>query len=151
MTVSTGGPVRGLISRWLVRFEASQQIFRVAFLAVTAASTLTTALELIGYGELAPWVLGVGVVGSPLFAYGYVESGVYNRKNRERMDRGDNFSGPGMLMGSDLQARAFAAALRAHDRGEDPEAAATRAVRDQWREYRNGVDVEALEREGVSA
>lgn len=148
MTVKTGGRVRGLISRWLVRFEASQQIFRLVFLAVTAASTLTSALALLGMERYAPYVLGAGLVSSPIFAYAYVETGVYNRKNRERMDRGDNFAGPGMYMGNAIQAKAIGAAIEAFRRGESPELAAKQAVKEEWSAYRDGVDVHALESNG---
>ena len=144
MTVNTGGPVRGFISRWLVRFEASQQIFRLVFLAITAASTLTSALALLGAERYAPYVLGVGVVGSPIFAYLYVEAGVYNRKNRERMDRGDNFAGPGfaisMLTQGDQLATAIAEATGADV--EDVRAAVEATTRERMAMYRDGIDVE---------
>lgn len=139
MTVNTGGPIRGWLARWLVRFEASQQIFRIAFLAVTAASTLTTALELIGQGWLAPYVLAVGVIGSPLFAYGYVESGVYNRKNRERMDVGTNFAGPSMRIDDELIGRSVFAAVHGRPpEGEEIDAISD-AVEGGWAQYRDGV------------
>lgn len=145
MTVDTGGPIRGLVGRWLMRFEASSQIFRLAFLAVTAASTLTSALTAVGYAGLAPYVLGAGVTGSPLFAWAYVELGLFNRKNRERNDRGDNFAAPGAYIGSQIQTQAFAAALEASENGGDPREAAAEAVREQWTEHRDGVDLIELE------
>jgi len=144
VSVQTGGPIRGFISRWLVRFEASQQIFRLVFLGVTAASTLTSALALLGSERYAPYVLAIGVVGSPLFAFAYVESGVYNRKNRERMDRGDNFAGPGMAMSLYTQGDQFAAGLAtALDVDERRvRAAVEAATRERMTEYRDGIDVE---------
>jgi len=145
MTVDTGGPLRGLVGRWLMRFEASSQIFRLAFLAVTAASTLTSALTAIGYPGVAPYVLGAGLVGSPVFAWTYVEWGLFNRKNRERNDRGDNFAAPGAYIGSQIQTQAFAAALAAADDGEDPREAAAETVAEQWQEYRDGVALEDIE------
>lgn len=145
MTVQTGGPVRGFISRWLVRFEASQQIFRLVFLAVTAASTFTSALALLGLERFAPYVLGVGVLGAPIFAFGYVESGVYNRKNRERMDRGDNFAAPGMAMGNLIQARQFAALARALKDDDvdldDVDELLEGVTLEQLQEFRDGIDV----------
>jgi len=144
VTVQTGGPIRGLISRWLVRFEASQQVFRLVFLGVTAASTLTSALALLGLDRYAPYLLGVGLVGSPLFAFGYVESGVYNRKNRERMDRGDNFAGPGMAMSLYTQGDQFAAGLAAALEVDERRvrAAVETATRERMAAYRDGIDVE---------
>lgn len=145
MTVDTGGPVRGLLGRWLMRFEASSQIFRLAFLAVTAASTLTSALTAIGYPGVAPYVLGIGVTGSPLFAWAYVELGLFNRKNRERNDRGDNFAAPGAYIGSQIQTQAFAESLAALENGDDPREAAQRTVEEEWKEYRDGVDLTEIE------
>jgi len=133
MTVDTGGPLRGLVGRWLMRFEASSQIFRLAFLAA------------IGYPGVAPYVLGAGLVGSPVFAWTYVEWGLFNRKNRERNDRGDNFAAPGAYIGSQIQTQAFAAALAAADDGEDPREAAAETVAEQWQEYRDGVALEDIE------
>lgn len=144
MTVNTGGPVRGLISRWLFRFEASQTIFRMVFLGITAASTLTTALSLLGAEWLAPYVLAAGVAGSFPFAFLYVETGIVNRKNRERMDRSDNFAGPGMAMSLYTQGDQFAAGLaEALDADEDRvRAAVEAATRQRMADYRNGIDVE---------
>lgn len=142
--MKTGGPVRGFISRWLVRFEASQQVLQAGFLGITAASTLTSALIGLGFERFAPYVLGLGCVLTPAFAYGYVESGVFNRKNRERMDRGDNFAGPGMYMNHVIQARSVAAALANAD---DPEAAMDAAegvARESVMEFRDGVDLDVF-------
>lgn len=147
----TGGRIRGFISRWLVRFEASQGILQMVALAITAASTLTSALVAVGYGSLAPYILAAGTVGAPAFAYAYVELGVFNRKNRERMDRGDNFSGPGMYMSGIIQGGAFGAALDAHARGDDPEEAAREYVQEHWAEFRNGVDMTQLAEENGHA
>lgn len=144
MTVKTGGRIRGFVSRWLVRFEASQQIFRLIFLAITAASTLTSALALLGMESIAPYVLGAGLISSPIFAYSYVESGVFNRKNRERMDRGDNFAGPGMAMSLYTQGDQFASGLAAAlDADEERVRRAVEvATRQRMAEFRNGIDVE---------
>lgn len=119
--MKTGGPVRGVIGRWIMRLEAAQGIFRIGFLAITAASTLTSALVALGHQWLAPYVLGIGVVGSPLFAFAYVELGVFNRKNRERVDRGDNFAGPGAAINSLIQARQLAAVADVIKNGHDAE------------------------------
>lgn len=140
----TGGPIRGFISRWLVRFEASQQIISAGFLGITAASTLTTALAAIGYERYAPYVLAFGCASVPVFAYSYVESGVFNRKNRERVDRGDNFAGPGMAMSTMIQAEQLAALGEALSDERDRE-----QIRDELnhrtaqrlREFRDGIDV----------
>ena len=145
--MKTGGPIRGLVSRWLMRLEASSQVFRVGFLAITAASTLTSALVSVGYGGLAPYVLVVGGVASPLFAYVYVELGVFNRKNRERVDRGDNFAGPGMAMAGLLRAEQLAAAVAALEDGKDPQQVRREletVTQERLRDFRNGIDLESI-------
>lgn len=144
MTVNTGGPVRGLLGRWLMRLEAAGAILRMAFLGVTAASTFTSALIAAGYDRYALPLLTVGTLASFLFAFLYVETGIFNRKNRERMDRGDNFAGPGMTMNQTTQAVAFGAALEAFENGDDPRAAAERAATEKLRSYRDGVDIQDL-------
>lgn len=142
--MKTGGPIRGFISRWLVRFEASQQIFQVAFLGVTAVSTLSSALNSFGHGHLAKYIVAAGAPGAFAFAYVYVESGVFNRKNRERADRGTNFAGPMFAMNQKTQARVWSAALsEALDASPDRiQNAAEDAVDDSLAEFRNGVDLD---------
>ncbi|MFB6196867.1 MAG: hypothetical protein ABEI52_01175 [Halobacteriaceae archaeon] len=147
MTVDTGGPIRGFLGRWLMRFEASAKIFQITFLAITAASTLTSALSDLGYSEYAPYVLAAGTALSPAFAWLYVEKGLFNRKNRERNDRGDNFAAPGAYIGSMIQTQAFASALEAAENGENATEAAAETVQEQWQEYRDGVDLSQLESE----
>lgn len=145
--MKTNGPLRGFISRWLMRFEATRGMLQLVGIGVTAASTLTSALVAVGYSHLAPYVLGAGLIAAPAYAWAYVELGIFNRKNRERMDRGDNFSGPGMYMGNSIQAQAFARALEAVNDGEDPTEAAEEAVRERWRDFRNGIDVTEFDNE----
>jgi DNA-directed RNA polymerase subunit RPC12/RpoP len=130
-----------------MRLEASSQVFRIAFLAITAASTLTSALVSLGHGGLAPYVLSTGAVASPLFAYVYVELGVFNRKNRERVDRGDNFAGPGMAMAGLLRAEQLAAAVAALEDGKDSQkvrAELETVTQERLRDFRNGIDLETI-------
>lgn len=151
MTVKTGGRLRGLVSRWLMRFEASSQIFRIGFLGITAASTLTTALIGLGLGNLAPYVLAIGLLATPGFAYAYVELGFFNRKNRERVDRGDNFAGPGFAMNKSLEARQRAVIAEAIVENYGPE-----EIRDRMdeetaallNEFRDGVNVTEIYESG---
>lgn len=144
MPVKTGGPVRGLLGRWLMRVQAVQGILQLVGIAVTAASTLTTALVAIDAAWAAPWVLGAGLVGAPAFAWGYVELGLYNRKNRENADRGRNWAGPDHVIGQMTQAAAMGAAVRALDTDEEPRDAAEQAAADQLKQFRDGVDVDDL-------
>lgn len=143
--MKTGGPIRGLIGRWVMRVQAVQGILSLVGIAVTAASTLTTALVQVGYGEYAPWVLAAGLVGSPIFAYAYVELGFFNRKNRENVDRGDNFAGPGAAINARIRARQLGAAVAALENGHDSDEAfdfVESETNEVLAEVRNGVDLE---------
>lgn len=147
MNVKTGGERRGLIARWVFRFEASSMIFRIVFLGITAASTLTSALVAVGYGHFAPPLLATGVVVSPVFAWLYVRH-IHNRKNRERADLGDNYSGPTMYMDRSIDAdqRAYIAWLM------DPEDRALEVhqkkmqelTAGRWGQYRTGISEEDI-------
>lgn len=148
MNVNTGGRVRGFLARWIMRLEASGQIIRMGFLGVTAASTLTSALALIGYESMAKWVLLAGVLGTFAFAWAYTELGIFNRKNRERADFGDNYSGPTMYMDRSIDAeqRAYLAWLldpedRTIDYHQDNIQQLTHG---RWEEFRNGMSPEEI-------
>lgn len=142
MTVSTNGPRRGWIARWLMRLEAAGSILRMGFLGVTAASTLTSALALVGLKSLAPVVLVAGVAGTFVFAYVYVELGIFNRKNRERVDRGNNFSRPDMRIDDEITAAGVYAAVHGEAPDGDDAEAIEQAVEEAFQKHRNGVDVE---------
>jgi hypothetical protein len=127
-----------------MRIQAVQGIIQMVSMGVTAASTLTFALQSLGYTRFAPVVLGIGLVGTPAFAWAYTELGVFNRKNRERMDRGDNFAGPGMYMNHIAQARYIAAAIAHADDPETAMNASERVARDTIRDFRDGVDLDVF-------
>lgn len=142
MTVSTEGPIRGLLGRWVMRFEAAGQILSMTFQGTTAVSALSGVLAYGGFGDAVPYVLAVGVPGVFLFAYTYVEWGVYNRKNRERNDRGSNFARPQMRIDDELIAAGVFAAMH----GRPPEGEETEAIEqalDQsYSKHRNGIEIE---------
>lgn len=142
MSVRTGGRARGAVARWIMRLEAAGNILRMAFLGVTAASTLTSALALIGYQQLAPYVLVVGILGTFAFSYVYVEFGVFNRKNRERVDAGNNFARPDMKIDDEIIGAAVFAALHGREPTEDEARAIEQSVGTVWQKHRNGVEVE---------
>jgi len=96
------------IARWFMRLEAAGNILRIVLFGGTFLSTGLTALQQYGHQQYA--IPFIGVVGGStiLFAYVYAEAGVYNQKNRDTADAGDNYSGPTMLMDSKLEARQLA-------------------------------------------
>lgn len=140
MTVNTGGPVRGFLGRWLMRFEASGQIFNMAFLGITAASTFTSALALVGAQELAPYVLIAGVLASILFAFIYVEYGIYNRKNREKQDRGNNFAKPQNAIDDAIIARTILAAEKGRTLDDGEREIANKEALQGYYDFKDGID-----------
>lgn len=141
MTVKTEGPIRGLLGRWVMRFEAAGQILSMTFQGTTAVSALSGVLAYTGQEWVVPFVLGIGIVSVFGFAYAYVELGIYNRKNREGHDRGSNFAGPKMRIDDELIGAAVFAAI--HGRAPDDEEQATiaEAVDRPWQQLRDGVEV----------
>lgn len=133
-----------------MRFEASSQILGIVFQGVTAVSALSGVMAYSGYGPWVPYILSSGIPITFIFAFAYADSGLFNRKNRERADFGDNYSGPTMLMDARLEARQLAMLGYVIQNGEqqsfneladDMEDLTLR----EWVEMRDGVDVRELE------
>lgn len=139
--MKTGGPVRGFIARWLMRIQAVQGILQLAGIAVTAVSTMTSALVAIGYPDLAPWLFGAGLIGSPAFAYIYVECGLFNRKNRENVDRGNNFATPRDKIDDTLIGAAVFGAIHGRKPQEEELQTIKDSVEQPWNDYRDGVEL----------
>lgn len=140
MSINTGGPIRGFISRWLMRLQAIQGFIQMGSMLVTAASTLTFALQAIGYTQLAPYVLAISFGCIPAFAWIYTEMGVYNRKNRENSDRGANWAGPDAYINSVIGATGTFYAMN----GRPPTQAELEDIEESVRraeKYRDGIDV----------
>lgn len=139
MTLTATNPIAELIARWVVRLEAAGNVLRMAFLGVTAASTLTSALALIGLQQYAPIVLVVGIAATGVFAFAYVEFGVYNRKNLEKNERGTNFAGPTIRIDDELIARAILAGEKGRPLTDEEREPIKNEMDDGWNDYRNGI------------
>lgn len=142
MRVDTEGPIRGLLGRWLMRFEAASQILSIGFQGTTAVSALSGVLTYSGFRGIVPIVLAIGIPGVFIFAFTYTELGLWNRKNREKADVGNNFARPDMRIDDEVIGNAVFAAVhgRPPDRGERE--AIAEATDTTWRDLRSGVDVE---------
>lgn len=138
-------------ARWLARVEAVSDIVRLAMLTLTGLSTATLTLQQYGHGNLAwPLIATVGV-GSIVFTYLYTEGGVFNQKNRDRTDLGDNYSGPTMLMDKRLEAKQLAHLAYVLQNGQDKsvdeiQAEMQEITDEEWVALRDGVDIQELER-----
>lgn len=142
MSPNTGGPIRGFFGRWLMRFQAIQGIIGMVTGTVTAASTLTFALQSLGYAEIAPYVLALGVLSGIVFAYGYEKLGLYNRKNRENSDRGANWAGPDSYMNSVIGAMGTYYAMNQEVPNDDEFEELQECVHRAWQEYRDGIEID---------
>lgn len=139
-----------MAARWLARVEAVSDIVRMAMLTLTGLSTATLTLRQYGHGRYAWPLISVVLVGGVLFTWFYTEGGVYNQKNRDRMDLGDNYSGPTMLLDRQISAAQFAELAHVLQNGQnlEPEEVEERmqqATVREWASLRDGVDIENLE------
>lgn len=143
MTVPMEGPIRGLIGRWVMRFEAAGEILRLAFQGTTAVSALSGVLAYTGFQRWVPLVLGVGVLVVIGFVFAYVELGLYNRKNREKQDRGNNFAKPQNRIDDEMIARGVAAGLYGRRLERDERAAVDAELDEAYRKHRNGLKIKS--------
>lgn len=137
--------MKQFLSRWIMRSQEGGKVLRMGLLGITAVSTLTTALKGTFLQEYTPHIIGGLALGSLAFLYLYDRSGVLNQQNVERMDRADNFAGPGMAMGAMIRGRQLSAMFEALDQDLDSEEAHDRvqqATLDACREFRDGIDVD---------
>lgn len=142
MTVATDGPIRGFIGRWIMRFEAASQILSIGFQGTTAVSALSGVLAYSGLQRVVPYVLAIGVPGVFVFAWTYAELGLWNRKNREKADYGNNFARPDMRIDDEITGAAVFAAVHGRPPDTEEREAIAAATDSTWRDLRNGVEVD---------
>lgn len=136
--------MKRLLSRWIMRAQEGGKVIQGVLLGVTAVSTLVTALKGTWLEPYTIFGVAAIVLGSLAFMLVYDTSGVLNQQNVERMDRSDNFAGPGMAMSSMIRARQMAAFFEALREDDDPEAAQKRVMEEthaSLRDYRHGIDI----------
>lgn len=141
MTVPTHGPIRGLLGRWVMRFEAAGQILSLTFQGTTAVSALSGVLAFVGYQAAVPYVLAAGALAVFGFAFAYVELGVYNRKNREKQDRGNNFAKPQNVIDDVMIGATVTAGLLGRELDESEREAIRSEAECHYEEYRDGIPI----------
>lgn len=139
--VKTHGPIRGFLGRWVMRFEASGEILRITFQGTTAVSAVSGVLAYTGNRSFVVPVLVSGALAIFAFAYCYVEWGVYNRKNRERQDRGNNFAKPQNRIDDEMIGRIVAASVKGRPLTDDERAAAQAEADEAYRDLRDGIPI----------
>lgn len=125
-----------------MRFEASGEILRMVFQGTTAISALSGVLAYSGFQRYVPIVLGAGAAGVIAFAFAYVELGLYNRKNREKQDKGNNFAKPQNRIDDEMIARGIHAAREGRPLKPSERAAVSEELDEAYNQLRNGVAIE---------
>lgn len=133
-------PVRRA-ARWLARLEAVAPMIRLGMLTMTGLSTALVALSSYGLSQYALPLVATTAIAGIAFTWLYAEGGVYNQKNRDKKDLGDNFASPLMRIDDELIGSAVFAAIHGRPPDEDEQAAIAEAVERPWREHRDGVEV----------
>lgn len=116
--------------------------YSIGFQATTALSALSGVLAYSGFSGYVPYILAAGVPAIFVFAYSYAELGLYNRKNREKADYGNNFARPDMRIDDEITAAGVFAALHGRPPDAEEAAALAEAVETTWRKHRDGVQLE---------
>jgi len=126
-----------------MRVEAAGTVLRLVYFAGILVTTGVGALASYGYGSYAPHFVATVGVGTLVFSYAYAERGVFNQKNRDKADVGQNFVGPETLMDDTMIGVAVFAAQNGRPPTPQEREAIEQAVSGQWSEYRDGVDIDA--------
>lgn len=141
------------IARWLARFDTTKGQLQAISLSVTVFSTFSLVLQNAGLGEYVPYVGVIGAGGWLVYTYLYSEGGVFNQKQRDMTDLGDNYSGPTMLMDARIEARQLASlayVLQEDDAQSFDEIYQEMLQRTEaeWASMRDGLDIETIEANG---
>lgn len=137
-----------MAARWIARLDSVKSHLNLVFQAMTGVSLASGALKYFGM----TWAVGPFIAfvagGVLVYAYLYAEGGVWNQVSRDRTDMSSNFSGPNQLMDNPQIGCAVFAAVHGRRPDEEERKTIHDAVKDQWLEYRDGVDLETGDNHG---
>lgn len=123
------------------------RVLRLPLLGVTAVSTLTTALRGTVAEDYTLLIISLFGVSSLAFIWAYDYFQVLNRENRHKMDRSDNFAGPGMAMGTIMRADQLAVVaegIKNEWSDEKIQDEIRERTMDNLREWRDGIELEEV-------
>lgn len=129
-------------ARWAARIDSVRGYIGLMFQGMTGVSIASGALKYYGFAWLAPFLIIAVAALILVFAYYYSEGGVWNQVSRDRSDMSDNFAIPRDMIGTSLTSIGIYAALRGEHPDDEEVELITEAIRDQWEELRDGVDIE---------
>jgi len=130
-------------ARWMARVQTVQGQLSLLFQGMSGVGIASGALKYLG----APlWMITIlfilFVAGVITYIYVYAEHGVHNQKNRDLNDIGNNFAQPINYIDDVLIGVAVFAAQHGREPTDDELATITETVREQWDEYRDGMDID---------
>lgn len=129
-------------ARWIARVDSVKGHLGLVFQGMTGVSLASGALKYFGMTWAVGPFLAFVAVGVLAYAYLYSEGGVWNQVSRDRTDMSSNFSGPNQLMDNPQIGCAVFAAVHGRKPDTEERKVIHNAVKDQWKEYRNGVNLD---------
>lgn len=130
-------------ARWIARIDSVQGHLGLAFQAMSGVGIASGALKYFGLDHFVAPFIGMVAIGVLGFAYLYSEGGVWNQVSRDRSDLSNNFATPRDVIDDTLIATGVFAAQNGRPPDDDEQRAIRQAVRSQWEEFRDGIDLEA--------
>jgi len=126
-------------ARWQARIDSVKGQVQALSLAVTAFSTFSLLLQNSGHGEFITPLGVVLAIGGPAYAYLFMEAGVWNQVNRDRVDKSANYAGPGVRIDDELTARGILAGMNGEQLTDQEREAISQELDAAWTEYRDGL------------
>lgn len=129
-------------ARWIARIDSVKSHLNLVFQGMTGVSIASGMLKYFGLTwAVGPFIalLAAGILG---YAYLYAEGGVWNQVSRDRNDMSNNFATPRDVIDDTLIATGVFAAQNGRPPNDDEQEQIVTAVRSQWEQFRDGIDLE---------
>lgn len=136
-------------ARWMARVEGVSGHIRLASLALTAFSTFSLLLEQVGLAAYIPYIGSVGLGGLIVFTWAYTELGVWNQVIRDERDMSTNHAHPAQRIDDEFIGRAVVAGVKGRQLTDDERRAIDEELDHGFQQYRDGYDLDRLDREGA--
>jgi len=129
-----------MVARWLARLDTVKGQIQ----------SFSLMLQGFGLGYLVPYIGIIGTLLGMVYTYYWSEGGVYNQKQRDFMDLGNNYAEPQNLIGHRIGGQQLAYLGYVLQNGkvesfEEIEREMEELTEAEWAALRNGIDVEGVE------